>query len=52
MKKARSQQIAATDLLATLLQAPDIRSTVQEHMSSITEEFFTISGTYLEMVHN
>lgn len=49
IKNARLQQLAATDMLATLLQAPDIRSAVQSHMSSLTEDFFSTCSLYLEM---
>lgn len=50
IRQARTQQIQATDLLARLLQAPDAKSVAAEHTESLTEEFFMMSSTYLEMV--
>jgi len=50
IKQARSQQIKATDLLARLLQAPQSQAVASEHVDSLTEEFFVMSSTYLEMV--
>lgn len=52
MKTARTQQIAATDLLARLLQAPDAKAVAAEHTDSLTEEFFMMSSTYLDMVRH
>lgn len=49
IRQARTQQIQATDLLARLLQAPDAKSVAAEHTESLTEEFFMMSSTYLEM---
>lgn len=50
IKEARQQQIQATDLLARLLQAPDAKAIAAEHVDSLTEEFFIMSSTYLDMV--
>lgn len=48
--KSRTEQLAATDLLARLLQAPQADAVAAEHIDSLTEEFFMMSSTYLEMV--
>lgn len=50
IREARNQQIQATDLLARLLQAPDAKAIAAEHVDSLTEEFFIMSSTYLDMV--
>jgi hypothetical protein len=50
IREARQQQIHATDLLARLLQAPDAKAIAAEHVDSLTEEFFIMSSTYLDMV--
>lgn len=49
IREARKQQIQATDLLARLLQAPDAKAIAAEHVDSLTEEFFIMSSTYLDM---
>ena len=50
IREARKQQIQATDLLARLLQAPDAKSVAADYVDSLTEEFFIMSSTYLDMV--
>ena len=50
MQQARKQQMAATDVLAALLQAADTRREARDLIDSLSEEFFHISSTYLEMV--
>lgn len=50
IKGAREQQLAATDLLAKLLQAPDPKAVAQQHLGSLTEQFFQIASTYMTMV--
>ena len=43
-------QLAATDLIAKLIQAGDSATEVaQEHVNSLTEEFFHIGGAFLKM---
>jgi len=42
--------MAATDVLAALLQAADTRREARDLIDSLSEEFFHISSTYLEMV--
>ena len=42
--------MAATDVLAALLQAADTRAEARALIDSLSEEFFHISSTYLEMV--
>ena len=42
--------MAATDVLAALLQAGDTRAEARRLLDNLTEEFFHISSAYLEMV--
>ncbi len=50
MELARTKQMAATDVLAALLQAGDTRAEARRLLGNLTEEFFHISSAYLEMV--
>ena len=52
VQHARKQQMAATDVLAALLQAGDTRAEARALIDSLSEEFFHISSTYLEMVRH
>lgn len=47
--KARQTQLNATELLSTLLQAHDTRAKATQYVDNITEEFFLMASTYLEM---
>lgn len=50
IKKQRQQQLVATDLIAKLLRADNNPKRVaEEHVDSLTEEFFQIGGAYLSM---
>lgn len=49
VKQARTTQEQTTELLADLLQAPDIAATARGHIDAINEEFFMLSSTYLDM---
>jgi hypothetical protein len=51
IREQRQQQLAATDLIAKLLRADtNPKRVAEEHVDSLTEEFFNISGAYLAMV--
>ena len=52
MQQARQAQMVATDVLAALLQAADTRAEARALIDSLSEEFFHISSTYLEMVQH
>ena len=47
---SRAPQIKATELLSQLLQSEDPRAAARQNVDSLTEEFFMVSSTYLEMV--
>ncbi|KAL2641943.1 hypothetical protein R1flu_009530 [Riccia fluitans] len=47
--KARKFQLEATELLAELLKADDVKSTAEEHVDSLSEDFFIIASTYLDL---
>jgi len=50
VRQQRQQQIAATDLLAKLLQAEgDAKAVATEYIDSLTEEFFFIGSGYLQL---
>lgn len=49
VKQARTTQVKTTEVLAELLQAPDIAATARDNVDSINEEFFMVSSTYLDM---
>lgn len=49
IKKARGKQISSTDLLANLLQAPNLEASAAESVDSMTEDFFMMASTYLDM---
>lgn len=49
VKQARTTQVKTTEVLADLLQAPDIAATARNNIDSINEEFFMVSSTYLDM---
>lgn len=50
VNQARTTQVKTTEVLAELLQAPDIAATARDNVDSINEEFFMVSSTYLDMV--
>jgi len=50
VKQARTTQVETTEVLADLLQAPNIAATARNNIDSINEEFFMVSSTYLDMV--
>ena len=43
-------QVASTQLLAKLLEAPNTSATAKKHVSEINEEFFMVASTYMDMV--
>ncbi|KAL0017760.1 hypothetical protein WJX77_010093 [Trebouxia sp. C0004] len=49
VKQARTTQVKTTEVLADLLQAPNIAATARNNIDSINEEFFMVSSTYLDM---
>ncbi len=49
--EARKYQLQATELLAELIKSDNPQSTAQTHVDSLTEDFFLVASTYLEMVH-
>ncbi|KAL3694310.1 hypothetical protein R1sor_007961 [Riccia sorocarpa] len=49
VSKARKFQLEATQLLAELLKADDIKSTAEKHVDSLSEDFFIIASTYLDL---
>ena len=50
VQQARTTQVKTTEVLADLLQAPNIAATARKNIDSINEEFFMMSSTYLDMV--
>ena len=46
----RAPQLKATEVLSKLLQSEDPKVAARENIDSLTEEFFMMSSTYLEMV--
>lgn len=50
IRESREQQLAATDMLAKLLQAADPAAVAQQYVSSLDEAFFWSANTYLAMV--
>ena len=49
MMNGRASQEAATRLLAELLSAPDLGEAVAKNAASLTEEFFMVASTYMNM---
>lgn len=49
--EARKYQLQATELLAELIKSDNPQTTAQTHVDSLTEDFFLVASTYLEMVH-
>ncbi|GAQ85667.1 hypothetical protein KFL_002480050 [Klebsormidium nitens] len=49
IKQARNYQLEATQLLAQLLQAKDLQATARENVHALSEEFFMIASTYLDL---
>ncbi|KAK9841991.1 hypothetical protein WJX81_002995 [Elliptochloris bilobata] len=49
VREARNMQMDATKLLALLLEAPNAQRAAEEHVGSLTEQFFAIASTYLTM---
>ena len=43
-------QLKANDVLRDLLEAPDLHAAATRNLEALTEEFFLISSTFLEMV--
>ena len=52
VKQSHRAQLQSTELLAKLIESGDPASTAQRHVDSLTEEFFIMSSTYMEMVRN
>ena len=48
--KARKFQLQATEVLAELLKSKNPQATASKYLDSLTEEFFMVASTYLEMV--
>lgn len=46
---ARKVQLGATQLLAELLKATDLTGAIKANIESISEDFFTVASTYLDM---
>lgn len=51
LAEAKRYQLEATEVLAELLKSDNVQFTAQKYLDSLTEEFFMIASTYLEMVH-
>jgi hypothetical protein len=47
--EARKYQLQATELLAELIKSDNPQTTAQTHVDSLTEDFFLVASTYLEM---
>jgi len=47
--KAKKFQLQATEVLAELLKSSNIQATASKYLDSLTEEFFMVASTYLEM---
>ena len=43
-------QLKANDVLKDLLESPDLQAAAARNLESLTEEFFLISSTFMEMV--
>lgn len=50
LKQSRTTQVASTQLLAKLLEAPNTSATAKKHVDEINEEFFMVASTYMDMV--
>lgn len=53
IREARENQLSVTDLLAKFTNAtqkPSMADIAAQNYNSLTEEFFRITSTYLEMV--
>ena len=50
LKQSRTTQVASTQLLAKLLEAPNTSATAKKHVNDINEEFFMVASTYMDMV--
>lgn len=50
IKQARNYQLEATQVLAELLKSKDLVKTAQENVDSLSESFFMIASTYLDLV--
>lgn len=42
----------ATEVLAELLKSTNPQATASKYLDHLSEEFFMVASTYLEMVHN
>ncbi|CAM6088389.1 unnamed protein product [Calypogeia fissa] len=49
LQGARKNQLQATEVFAELLKAGDVRAAAQEHVTDLTEDFFLIASTYLDL---
>lgn len=49
MSAAQVPQLQATDLLATLVKAQNLDAAVEEHVDALSEEFFMVASTYMDM---
>lgn len=52
LAEAKRHQLEATEVLAELLKSDNVQFTAQKYLDSLTEEFFMIASTYLEMVQS
>lgn len=48
--QAKKFQLQATEVLAELLKSSNVQATASKYLDSLTEEFFMVASTYLEMV--
>lgn len=48
-QQSRQAQVGAAQVLARLLEAPDLRAAAAANAGSLTEEFFVMANTYLSM---
>lgn len=48
--QAKKFQLQATEVLAELLKSKNTQATASKYLDSLTEEFFMVASTYLEMV--
>jgi hypothetical protein len=50
VQRSRQLQLRATDVLARLLEAPDLAAAADECVDSMDQEFFVMADAYLAMV--
>lgn len=50
IREMKQQQLNATDMMATLLNAPDVQHTARAYVDSLDEQFFWSANAYMAMV--